>query len=280
MQNFDNVFAKEFRDMMNGRRSMVGNFNLVDLPLPELNSVLTNFTKGKVCLIKGIKEPFFEKLNKTEVQLVGKTTLLKRQVLSNGQFRRDSENNFVYTQISVKTGFVAIHSPKSIGLKRYIEVNGKQKEHKPTEGFRYVDYFELNGEKRYIYIVPKENVYPLELCALIITPNKHRVYYKGCRLALQNGNYVYLYVIPYKVKENPGYRVIGAKASPNFDEEVKKILQYWTQLGVMFDLRLTALENQVGGQTNVGIMDLVGTCGIDDYQKIGHSLANSETEIE
>ncbi len=273
MKSFDNVFAKEFKDMMNGRRSITGSFNLVDLPVPKLPNLITNFGKGDVCLVKGIKEPFFDKLNDLQVQLVTNSILMKRQVLSDGSFRLDNNGEYVYTQVPIKQGFVAIHSNKSIGLRRKIVVNGVEKEHKPTEGFRYVDYFELNGERRYVYIIPKDNVYRLELCALIVTPNKHRNFYKGCRLALQNGNYVYLYVIPYKNRDTRGYRVIGAKASTNFDMEVKKLLEYWMNLGVIFDLNLTALENQVGGETNVGIMDLVGTLGAEDYKKTGGSLA-------
>ena len=273
MKTADQVFAKEFKDMMNGRRSMTGYFNITEIPVPSLPSLLTNLGKGDVCLVKGIKEPFFDKLNNVEVQLVTTPALMKRQVLSDGSFRIDRNGDYVLIQVPVKQGFIAVHSSKSIGLKNKVAVNGVEKNHTPTEGFRYVDFFELNGERRYIYIIPKENVYPLSLCALIITPNTHRNFYKGCKLALQNGHYVYLYVIPYKAgRETRGYRVLGVKPSINFDIEVKKLLEHWMRLGVIFDLNLTALDYQVGGESNVGIMDLVGTLGPEDYIRVSHSL--------
>lgn len=279
MKTADQVFAKEFKDMMNGRRSMSGSFNLVDIPIPNMSSLLTNLGKGEVCLVKGLSEDFFDKLNNSEVQILTSQILMKRQVLSDGTFRVDSNGNYVFTQVPLKQGFVAIHSKKSIGLKRKVVINGIEKEHKLAEGFRYIDYFELKGERRYIYTIPKENVYPLNLCALIITPNKHRHFYKGCKLALQNGNYLYIYVIPFKNgRETRGYRVIGTKASPYFDIEVNKLLSHWMQLGIIFDLNMTALENQVGGENNLGIMDLVGTLGIDDYIRTNYSL-DYETQL-
>lgn len=273
MKTADQVFAKEFKDMMNGRRSITGYFNITDIPVPSIPSLLTNLGKGEVCLVKGIKEPFFDKLNNSEVQLVTTPTLMKRQVLSDGSFRVDRNGDYVLIQVPVKQGFVPIHSNKSIGLKNRIVVNGVERKHTLSEGYKYVDFFELNGEKRYIYIVPKENVYPMNLCALVITPNTHRNFYKGCKLALQNGHYLYLYVIPYKAgRETRGYRVLGVKPSPNFDIEVKKLLEYWMRIGVIFDLNLTALENQVGGENNVGIMDLIGTLGPEDYIRVNNYL--------
>lgn len=277
MKTIDNVFYRDFRDMMNTRRGIT-TFNYVDIPLPELKTMLNGTPKGYMATVKGIKEPFFERLNGEEVQLVGRTTLKKRQVLSDGSFRKDSKENFVYTQIPVKHDCVAILSRRSVGLKRFVEVNGMKKEHKVSEGFRYVDYIETENGRKYIYIVPKTFVYRLSLCALVLTPNKHRVYYKGCKLALQNGNYIYLHVIPFKFRENLSYRVLGVKAGFDFDTEVNQILRFWTEIGVIFDPKLTALEGTVSGVTNLGIMDLEGTCSLEDYVPYTVSLADEKEE--
>ena len=103
-----------------------------------------------------------------------------------------------------------------------------------------------------------ECVYPIELCGLVIALNKHRAYYKGCKVALTNGHYVYIYSIPYKYRENAGYVLIGAKSSPDFDKEMNQLLNYWMIKGTM----------------NIGIQDLVGTCRPEEYQKIGSALKN------
>lgn len=274
----DSVFHKEFRDMMNGRKSISQNFNLVDLPLPNLDTMINGIPKGQMALVKGIKEPFFDRLNNTEVQLVGRTTLKKRQVLSDGGFRKNKDGNYEYTQIPVPHGHVAILSKLSIGLKRKVTINGVERLHKVSEGYRYIDYAETRSGRKYIYIVPKEFVYRLSMCALVLTPNKRRIYFQGCKLALQNGNYVYLYVIPYKYRENLDSRVLGVKSTFDFNKEVTTIIKYWMHIGVIFNLSLTALEGQVNGITNLGIMDLEGTIVSDDFKRYACSMADENEE--
>ena len=182
--NMDYNFYNEFRDMMNGRRgfNVTKGYRLMDLPLPSLNSFFKGTPKNKLALVRGIREEFFELLNNEEVQLLGKTELKKRQVLSDGSFWLDDNGKYMYNVVHVKRDSVAILSSRSIGLKRFKEENGVRREHKPSDGFTYVDYVEQNKSRRYIYTIPKDYVYKLKLCALILTPNKHRTFYKGYKL--------------------------------------------------------------------------------------------------
>lgn len=274
----DAVFHKEFRDMMNGRKALTNNFNLVDLPLPPLKSMIKGSLKGHMVVVKNIKEPFFERLNTEEVQLVGKTTLQKRQVLPDGTFRKDASDNYVTMQVPVPHSHVAILSPTSIGLKRFVEENGVKVEHKVQEGFRYVDYVETKQGRKYIYIIPKQYAFRLNMCALVITPNKRRTFFQGCKLALQNGNYVYLYVTPFKYRENMDLRVLGVKSNYNFNQEVTEIIRFWMQLGVLFDLNLTALEGNINGVENLGIMDIEGTIISEDYRRYAVSMLEEKEE--
>lgn len=275
MKTNDSIFAREFKAMMDGRRSLTSGFKLSVLPLPVIDTMLQGVPKGRMALIRGIKELFFDRLNNQDVQLVGRTSLQKRQVLSDGTFRLDNNGQFVYDQIPVSHNCIAILSPISIGIRRFVD----GQEHRPSDGFRYVDYIESpNNSRRYIYIVPKQFVYRLELCALIITSNKRRVFYKGCRLALQNGNYVYLYVIPYKYRANMDARVLGVKSSFNFDKEVTAILNYWAETGVIFFPCLTALTDNISGVSNLGIVDLEGTVASDDYRRFDISLADEKEQ--
>lgn len=280
MQNSDVVFYKEFNNMMNERRAMPARFGYVDLPFPELSTMIMGTPKRKMCFIGvspknewasedgKITEPYFEVLNGTTAELVGKTTLQKRQFLSDGSFRRDKNGDFVTTDVPVKKDSVAILSPVNIHLKTFeYDERGHKKNHNVSDGFKYVDYIKNpeDGSVKYIYIIPKKYVHLVNLCALVITLNKHRNYYKGSRLALQNGNWVYIYVIPYKYRENPSYRVCGVKDSTDFDEEVNNILTFWYQMGIIFDLNLTVLQNQVKGQNNAAIVDLDPTLDVSDY---------------
>ena len=146
-----------------------------------------------------------------------------------------------------------------------------------SQGYRYVDYVETKAGRRYIYIVPKDFVYRLNMCALVITPNKRRTFFNGYKLALQNGNYVYMYVIPFTYRDNLDVSVLGVKSGFDFGVEVKAIIAFWMQIGVMFNLDITALENQINGQTNLGIIELEGTVVSEDYKRFGVSMAE-ETE--
>lgn len=280
MSNFDSIFNREFRDMMNGRKSLNKAFNLVELPIPELTTMRVGPLTRALVLIKGVKEPFFDRLNNLEVELIPRTTLQKRKVMSDGKFRKDNEGKFVCIQVPVPMNCVAILTNKSIGLKNFVVENGVKKRHKVSEGFKYVDYRETKEGRKYIYIVPKSFVYRLNASALVIALNPHKAYYKGCKLALQNGNYVYLYVIPYKYRTNATYRVLGVKTGVSFDNEVKAILRYWSNIGVIFNPNLTKLEDNIKGLTNLGIMNLLGTCSIADYERYSVSLVDERVDTE
>lgn len=286
MQTSDRLFYKEFKDMMNGRRTISANnpnFSFMKIPLPECKNMLKTAPKNNLALVKGITEPYFDKLNNTEVSLVKGTVLYKRKVLSDGSFWVNANGKYETEEINVKSDTVGIISSIPIGLKRFEEADGVKREIKVSEGFKYVDYIENKDtkERKYIYIVPKEYVYKLSLCALILTPNKHRVFFKGCRLALQSGNYMYMYVIPFTVRnQERGYRVLGVKSTFIFDEEVSSILKYWQDMNILFNLGMTTLENNINGMTNLGIMDIEGTCSSDDFTRYERSLAESVDELE
>ena len=280
MAVYENVFVKEFNDMMNQRRSQNTNFSIVDIPFPNLNLIQKDdFVEGgKWGYVKNIAEPYFNALNKTEVEIIKGRTFKKKLSLydENGKavFRKDATGEFVTTDVSVEKNFVAVYSSVNIHLPNRVESHGVKKEYKPTKGYRYIDYVDTPKGRKFLYLIPMECVYPIELCGLVIALNKHRAYYKGCKVALTNGHYVYIYSIPYKYRENAGYVLIGAKSSPDFDKEMNQLLNYWMKNGILFDLNMTALDTQVKGTMNIGIQDLVGTCRPEEYQKIGSALKN------
>lgn len=278
--NINEVFYKEFTEMMNTRRASMGNnpkFQLVELPIPEMKGVLTGNIGASLCLIKGIHEPFFESLNNEEVLLVGKTSLTKRQPSPEGGFRKDENGRIITLQIPVPHDCVAILSTKNIKMRRFLP-NGE--EYISSKGFKYVDYYDTSsGVRKFIYIVPRDYVYRLSTCALILTFNTHRAYYRRYKIALQNGNYVYMYVIPYKRSvENASYRILGVKAGYNFNSEVMSIIQLWMQLGVTFNLNITALSDTVKDVNNVGITEGIGPISEGDYVRMNCSLSQEKVE--
>lgn len=283
---YDSIFNREFKEMMNSRKARVTGFALGSIPLPDFKSVTpskSTFYSGaktrKVALVKGVSEPFFERLENTEVELVGRTKLFKRQVLSDGSFRKDANNNYVADEVTVPQSSIAVLSPISIGLKRFKEdKRGNQVEHKPSEGYKYIDYVETKEGRKYIYVLPRQRVFRLSLVALMITHNRHRNFYHCTRIALQNGHYIYLYTAPYTYRENMGAHVIGLKASTNFDKEVKLLLDFWQEKKIMFPIQDTALKEQINGVTNIGFQEMEGTLTIEDFKRYDKSLADESRD--
>lgn len=282
MKTTDEEFYSEFVQMMSGRRAYFGNakaFRTMELPMPELNTMMSGGTlaRGKA-LINGIREPYFRDLNKTEVDLLPRAVLKKRQFLSNGEIRRDAEGNIVYTQVPVPQGSVGVVSTKNIKLKPFIEVNGIKRAYNMAQGFKYVDYIDKDGKRYFVYIVPKKYVYEENLCALIMTPNTHRAFYKGYSLALQNGNTMYFYVVNYRNNSNANYRVLGIKPSTDFNSELASIIKLWVSMGLAFNPNATALKEPVKGIMNLGLRSFNGTYSEDDYHRVTKSLADKAQE--
>lgn len=274
----DAIFEKEFREMMYGRRARVGDFKLSSLPLPPMESSIGGHLSGKTAIIKGVKEPYFERLNKQEVTVLFRKSIPKRQVLPDGEFRRDDKGKYVCKEVAIKKTSVLIVSTVSIGLTRFKEENGMRVANKVTEGFQYVDFYTEKGKRKYMYIIPKEYVYMLTMCSLVVTPNKRRVYYSGAKVALQNGSYAYIYVVPYKYTDSVDARIITVKADFSFKKEITELLEFWKVKKVLFDLRITELDDQVKGVKNLGFEVLAGTLGPEDFEHGTKSLAESKEE--
>lgn len=263
----DEIFIKQFKNMMNIRSSLFPPFKLSDLPLGD--DMFSGTPKRSLAIIRGIDEPFFSRLNNWTVELVGRSTLSKRLALSDGSFRKDDKGNYVVTPVPVPNISVAVISSLSIGLLRKYE-DGRI--HNVSDGFKYVDYFVSDGNKKYIYIIPRSNVYKLNLSALVVSLTHRRSFYKGCKLALQNGRYVYLYVVPFKYRSYGEEVVVGVKPSINFEKEVSTLLSYWLSIGVTFDLSLTKLDDTLNGVNNVGILDIEGTLSYEDFTPFDVSM--------
>lgn len=284
MAIYENVFAKEFSNMMNERRSVNTGFSIKDIPCPDLGLITADdyVAGGKLAYVKGIDEPFFSDLNNTNVEVVKGRSFKKRVSYfdENGktQFRKEKDGQGMTIDVNAEKGFVGVYSSVNIHLPNKIEVEGQKRNYNPTKGFRFVDFIDTDKGRKYLYLIPMKYVYPMELCGLVISLNKHRAYYKGCKVALTNGHYVYVYSIPYKYRENTGYYLIGAKPSPDFDKEMNKLLDYWMENNILFDLNMTALDAQFKGTVNLGIVDIPGTCMTSDYMKFTNPMKSEELE--
>ena len=170
MAVYENVFAKEFSNMMNDRKSVNTGFSIKDIPCPNLGLITADdyVAGGKLAFVKGIDEPFFSDLNNTNVEVVKGRSFKKRLSYfdENGktQFRKEKDGQGMTTEITVEKGFVAVYSSINIHLPNKVEVNGEKKNYNPTKGYRFVDFMDTDKGRKYLYLIPMQYVYPMELC--------------------------------------------------------------------------------------------------------------------
>lgn len=283
-KDIDTLLCADFHKMMRGRKCLLArnqNFQIPRLPIPKL-STLSPETGCQRAVIKGVKEDYFSTLNTKHVLVLPRNGLVKRQVDVDGVSFKAVNGKIVTVPVTVPNGCTAVMSTCNIALPNAVENSlGKKVLYKPAKEYKYVDYIDKQGELRqYIYIVPKSCVYSLNSCALVITANRRKVYYKGYRVALQNGDNVYLFVVPYKNKASYcDYRVIGLKEGINFNSEVERIIRFWMKLGVTFNLHLTNVELNDYDIKNIAFEELTGTLLSDDYSPYSDiSLGESDSE--
>ena len=261
--------------MLSQRKAQCGVVGLYDLVLPD------DVANGKIdthekVFINGITDEYYSKLNNTENILLSRPNLKRRKFDYKGEFIK-KDDNFVYEEVDVHTGCVAIISKEKLGVPL---------KYKPNDDFTYVDMISKateSGEvdRRYIYILPKKYCYKLNQVALVISLNKMRVYYNGISMALQNGNVIYLYTIPYKPsKSERSYRCIGTKTSLDFSQELNSIRDFWLKNNILFDYQSCELYEGVKGRSNVAYEEFPQV--LESYIRYNpdKSLADVKEEVD
>lgn len=246
MPSLDEMFYREFNQMLSQRKAQLGVVNLYDLALPESVANSTIDTHDKV-YISGIDDEYYSKLNGTEAILLSRPNLKRRKFDYKGEFIK-KDGNYVFEEVDVHNKCVAVVSNTKLGVPL---------KYKPKEDFTYVDIIDKEKEDgsrdiRYIYIVPKKYCYKLNQVALVLSLNKMRVYYSGIGMALQSGTVVYLYTIPYKPsKSERSYRCLGTKTELDFSQELTDIRDFWLKNNMLFDYASCELPEGVRGRSNV-----------------------------
>lgn len=260
MASIDEVFFKEFNNMMQILKGTYGYVDLNDIPVPqELVSALKQSKKDMV-VIGNITEKYYDNLNGSLALLWGKAPLKRRKYDYKGEFIKDKEDNFVYEDVTCPTDCLAVVSDRPIGVPTKF---------KPDEHFVFVDTVERNldgvVETKFIYIVPRKYCFKVNQTALVLSWNKLRVYYSGVIMAMQNGHSLYMYIIPYKPTLNSqhNYRVLLTKPSNNYNDEIALLHRFWVKNNVIFDHTQCEMAEPVRGITNPALIQLDGV--IDEY---------------
>jgi len=259
MKDINKIFKRDFENMMYKKQYMTINsrrgypFTLQEVPIPIKIGKSLEEVENEV-YIRGLTEPYFDKLNETEAVILDDSEFKKYFYNEDGSlYRSKIDGKLKYDIIKLKPGFVGIKSPVNIELKPEIEIMGKLRPYTPSSGFHFINYEKVGNEKRYIYIVPRENLHKMNYCALVLSFTKINRYY-GYKLAFTNGYYIYLLVVPLRnAKRNSNAHIIGIKPDVDFTNEINTLLEFWVANGYTFHPYLTDLGYDTDKQKHVNI---------------------------
>lgn len=248
MTTLEQVFVKEFKSAV----QLSGYKDIYKIPLPE--SSKDWFISGtELYAVKDIEDEYYSGLNKTFVFKVPPDKRVASRAIDKVKrsFLRDEDGNFVYNDVDIPVGSVAITSEKSLGL----PYNYKLK------GFGYVDFIAEGGEiKEYIYIVPRKYLYRVNQTALVLSV-KNMKNFSGMGYTTWDSGKIFLHVIPYRPSANyVGSKVLKTGYGLDYSKEIKEIVEYWVSTGLVPNLILTSLysgENLALKQTEVGYSDYI-----------------------
>ena len=273
LASYDRIFKQEFSQMIKERIHLNPwcndpRFDIVNLPVP---TGLCNTELSEGAYIRGIQEPYFSSLNKTIVKIEKRQAWTKKEYDQHGNILTDTNGKPVVKEITIPRDSVVVSSKKNIKLPNVKVVGVSKVKYVPSEGYKYIDFEKRkDGTIIFYYAVPKTFVYKLNLCALVISKNSRgrQSHYKGYRIVMQNGKYVYIYVIPYR--NNKACRVLSIKASPNFDKEIDYLIGYWEQIGIIFNRQLC----EIGENSRLGYSYVDGDLNVDDFVPYSESLGD------
>lgn len=257
MGNLQDEFKKELK--METR--VTSDKNIFAVPLPE-ECEAWEVSGVDMFYVSNVEDEYFGKLNGKYVYSIPRGASVKRRKIDMATRKymvRDGK--FVYEDVSVPSESKVIVSEEMLGLPYKYK----------SDGYGYVDNFvkrekrcDDNGNlsgvqvRKYIYIVKKENLFPVNQTALVVSV-KNMKNYDGSGYLTWNMGTIFLHVIPYNPNAKyTGSRVLKTGTTLDYSSEVSEIVYYW-QYGCRFipDISLCDVgdENLVMKPTITGYMD-------------------------
>lgn len=257
MASLDDIFYKEFNQMLYACRAYKQQVSLYDIPIP--NSSEFSVSGYAMLFVHGIEDSIFSGLNDKVVLRWTEGALRRRKFDYKSEFIK-KDGHYVTEEVTTPQSCTGVLSDIKLGVPT---------KYSSKEGFSYVDT--LKG--RYCYILPKKYCFPVNQTALVVSFHKLRVYYEGVGLAMTNGQLLYMYVIPYrpsKVEKN--YRVLCTKDGTDFNKEVSLLQRYWLSGGMIYNPEMCRLEMEVKGRTNMSYEIYQGNIDVYEHHDLNRSL--------
>ena len=294
MPNLDDMFIQEFKTMMNQRKAMTGpisvhpqknsNNQVIKDDFPISSQILSKQTimKTNLVYIQGIEDEYYSKLNGLTCMLLTKVRLERKKIDYKGNYILDKNGNIEKERVPVSQGCVAVIAEIPIGVTTAYERSNKSE-------CKYVDTIEktINGVNRtlFIYIIPKKYCYMVNQSALILTTTKlgensvKGRFYFGLEMAMTNGYYAYMYVIPYNPIRQAGYRIIATGTKPeNLLKVASEVYKFWIVKGVVFFEGACETPNSEKGIENVAKRNILGN--ITEYEYHSPTALDNESLVD
>ncbi len=264
--------------MMHQLHANTPQLGIMEVPIPSVWSSNQQVSTFDRVIIFNIQDEYYKKLNETEHMVCKKGVLTRRKFDYKGEFMTDKEGKYITEEVTLPRSCIAIISDIKLGVPN---------QYKTTEEFLYVDFISKENEDgsktiKYIYIVPKKYCYKINQTALVLSWTRLRSYYKGLRVALTNGSYIFVHVIPYKPTDNTvkNYRVLCTKSEEDYERELGVLSQAWLANGIMFNPMDCQLYEGVKGRNNMAFEELNSTLDMHYAYNTESTMDNNPSEEE
>lgn len=276
LQNYtleqDNLFRKEVRAMLGqlreGRqypRSKV--LELFGTPHDD------NYTEEYMnrVVVKDVTEPFFSRLNGFECTAIFNTKMYKPQVLVNGRFRRDTNNNIIKDEITVPRECVVIKSPVNIRMRSVLD-NGDTY----TRSLEY-DYLYKNSDNDYFYIVPRSKVYKKNKLVLTLSESTRQNHYGEYKITCTDGRPRYLTLLNAGLRTGEIKGVVYVlKDNKSTQPALNAVLDVLLKKGVAMPIKLGGIRTEEGAKKNLFYSYSEPTLDVSEYKELGESIEKLE----
>lgn len=263
-KTLESIFISEYRKEV----ANIGYKNIYKIPIPD-ECENWEVSGTELYAVKGITNEEFSELNKKIVRKLSSDYVAKRRKIDKAtrSYAKDEDGNYIYEDFTVPSGSMVVLSNECLGLSF---TTYKKKVSK--DGYGYVDVVNKDGNKEYMYVLPKSVLYKVNQTALALSV-KNMKNFSGCGYMTWNNGMIFLHIIPYKPNSKyDGTRILKTGYTLNYDKEVELLVNYWQAMGVIPNIVLCALSDG----TNLATKGT--TVGYDSYTPVD-SIAVSDKDV-
>lgn len=234
MPTLDDILAKELRQTI-GKLPTIPSIYELPNPLEGKGEI----QEGRVYRVKGIEDSVFSPLNDELVVDMGRVKPERTVRGKAGRAKRDERNQIIKEKPSTPAGSKFIRTKHKLDIPFRFE----------STGFNYADFIgDLEDGYKYIYAIPKDNLYTVHMTALAVSSRTMRCY-SGHKFKTWHFGSLTVAVIPYNPKSKYTNTIILlTKAGIDYGEEIKEYVNGLIAQGVIPNVADFSVE---GGYRNL-----------------------------